>query len=332
MGSVASLQQKNTRGKTMKEPLVSVIVPVYKVEKYLDRCLNSIAKQTYKKLEIILVDDGSPDNCPKICDDWAQKDDRIKVVHKQNGGLSDARNAGLEVMTGDLIMFVDSDDYVDQNIIEKLLVLMEKTNADISCANYIKVDENYKFLEHKKRRGKICIYEGEKKFDCMLKHYVQSIVAWGKLYKKEIFDGIRFPFGKIFEDQFIAHKLIENANKFAYTNEVLYFYLQRPTSITGSELSIKSTYILDACSNRLKYFKDNDFAQKYIIFAIKNCFSIIFIKYFQWKNDEKIRKKLLYKFSVLEYKIKKCNQKIDIKTKIKIFMFKHCNFLLKIII
>ena len=126
----------------MSQPLISVIVPIYKVEEYLDRCVESLINQTYKNLEIILVDDGSPDNCPQMCEAWAQKDSRIKVVHKENGGLSDARNAGFEVATGDIISFIDSDDWIEPEMFETMLSQMEKDDSDIVSCGVNWVEEN----------------------------------------------------------------------------------------------------------------------------------------------------------------------------------------------
>ncbi|MBR1540013.1 MAG: glycosyltransferase [Clostridia bacterium] len=127
----------------MEEELISIIVPVYKVEKYLDKCINSIVSQTYKNLEVILVDDGSPDSCGKMCDEWTQKDTRIKVIHKENGGLSDARNFGLDCAKGKYIQFVDSDDYIEKDMIEFLYKNLKENNADISiCSNYMVDEEN----------------------------------------------------------------------------------------------------------------------------------------------------------------------------------------------
>ena len=123
----------------MKKNKVSIIIPVYKVEPYIDECLNSIVNQTYSNLEIILVDDGSPDTCPQKCDEWASKDSRIRVVHKQNGGLSSARNAGMDVATGDFFMFVDSDDFIESNMVESLLDIHKKQESDITCCEVNRV-------------------------------------------------------------------------------------------------------------------------------------------------------------------------------------------------
>ena len=234
---------------------ISIIVPVYKVEKYLDKCVESIVNQTYKNLEIILVDDGSPDTCPQLCDKWKEKDERIKVIHKQNGGLSDARNFGIEASTGELIMFVDSDDYLDVTICEKLLSLLEQNNADFSMCACKKVFEN-KEVVLETFEPLVRVYDKEMVIDQMYNMQIPFLMtAWAKLYKKEIFEKIRYPKGKLHEDEFIIHEILHKTNCFVVTNEQLYYYLQRGSSIMGSrgEQSIKHSH--EAFKNRFEFLK-----------------------------------------------------------------------------
>ena len=212
---------------------ISIIVPVYKVEKYLDTCVNSLVNQTQENIEIILVDDGSPDNCPKICDDWAKKDSRIKVIHKENGGLSDARNKALEIATGDYIGFVDSDDYVSLDMYKTLVELLEKNDADISICQYVRFTENDtpQFTNDNE------IYTFDNNIEvlkCMFSDKLVANAVWDKLYKKEIFDGIRFPVGMNYEDSYTTYKLILKANKFAITTSKFYGYMQRSNSIMAT--------------------------------------------------------------------------------------------------
>ena len=190
----------------MSQPLISVIVPIYKVEEYLDRCVESLVNQTYKNLEIILVDDGSPDNCPKMCDDWAKKDSRIKVVHKKNGGLSDARNAGFEVATGDIISFIDSDDWIEPEMFETMLSQMEKDDSDIVSCGVNWVEENGSVIrtvtvsEDSVRDTHTAMQELIN--DNRVKQHV-----WNKLYKYDMIKDIPFEKGKYHEDVFWSYQI-----------------------------------------------------------------------------------------------------------------------------
>ena len=214
--------------------LVSIIVPVYNVKKYLDNCLESIINQTYKSLEIILVDDGSTDGSSEICDNYRLKDNRIVVIHKQNGGLSSAKNAGLEVCKGNYISFVDSDDYVDSNFIEELYNNIQNTNSDISLCNYY-TTINGKDYAH---NGSRFILEGNEKYTKLF--YTQTIVSWNKLYKRKLFEKLRFPEKLNNEDSYILLDLLHNSNKISYMlDKCLYHYVRRKNSIS-SYVDIKS--------------------------------------------------------------------------------------------
>ena len=245
----------------MKEKnLISIIVPIYNVEKYLDRCIESIINQTYKNLEIILVDDGSPDNCPKMCEDWAKKDKRIKVIHKENGGISEARNVGINNATGDYIAFVDSDDFIDKEMYEKLLQNLIRTNSDISICSMIYYYENDQIKELKNNDASFFIYDDIKKYDNLFNENVFSfIVVWNKLYKKEIFKELRFPKDKINEDAFIAHQLLNLSHKIVYTKEKLYYYVQHENSIMHQEFNIKKLDELEAYKNQMLFFQKEKF-------------------------------------------------------------------------
>lgn len=218
----------------MNEPLVSVIVPVYQVEKYLDKCVKSIVAQSYKNLEIILVDDGSPDNCPAMCDSWAQKDSRIKVIHKQNGGLSSARNAGLDVRTGEYIYFLDSDDYIADNCIETLFNAIVSDGSDMCIGNLMLVDESGNFVDSyicQKRR----VLTPEDIFSTYGdESTIIFIVACGKLYKTKLFSNIRFPENKLHEDEFTFYKVIDLCKAVSVLPDMLYFYVQHDGSIMAN--------------------------------------------------------------------------------------------------
>ena len=214
--------------------LISVIVPIYNVEKYLDKCIESIVNQTYKNLEIILIDDESPDNSPKMCDKWLKKDKRIKVIHKKNGGLSDARNVGLKIAAGDYIGFVDSDDYIDSRMYEILLSNIKKYNAGISICSYVDEYDSGKTKIGKHFDEKIVVLD---KMDALQNLILEQNItnhAWNKLYKKELFDGIEFPVGRKMEDVATMYKLFERTNTLVCSNYIGYHYIQRDDSIMGN--------------------------------------------------------------------------------------------------
>ena len=240
----------------MQDDLISVIVPVYKVEEYLDRCVNSIVNQTYKNLEIILIDDGSPDNCPEMCDEWAKKDQRIKVIHKQNGGLSDARNAGMEIATGEYIGFVDSDDWIAPEMYEKLIVAMKKDSCDIEACCVEMVWENgsdNRLLTQKQS----CVLTSEEAQLALLKESLLKQPVWYKLYKANKIKNIAFEKGKYHEDVFWSYKAIGAANKVGIIDYIGYYYLQRNASIMGEGYSLKRLDAIEAYCQRFEYIKEN---------------------------------------------------------------------------
>lgn len=211
--------------------LVSVIVPVYNVEKYLDVCVQSILKSTYQELEVILVDDGSSDSSGAICDEWAKKDNRVRLIHKQNGGLSDARNVGVKESLGSYITFVDSDDYISESFISDLYDSIKESQSDIAIAPMCHVKETtndiISFDKHlccKILNSRIAIISSlyQKDFSCN---------APSKLFKKEIFEKIRFPVGRVSEDLAVCHLLLERASSITFINKFGYFYRQREKSI-----------------------------------------------------------------------------------------------------
>ena len=224
----------------MDYPLISVIVPVYKVEQYLKQCVDSILAQTYQNLEIILVDDGSPDNCPVICDDYAEKDGRILVIHKENGGVSEARNVGIDKSTGEYITFIDSDDYIAENYIESLFWTLQSSKADISVCGFLPFYDGNKVKE-KVKCSKSCSksYTSKEAVYMALKGKC-SVSVWTKLYKRCIFDIIRFPKGKtIAEDLAIQYDALFTARSVVFTDSCTYFYRIRKGSAIHSYFSEK---------------------------------------------------------------------------------------------
>lgn len=251
------------------ENLISVIVPVYRVEKYLVRCIESIREQTYPNLEIILVDDGSPDCCPYICDKYAEKDRRIVVIHKENGGLAEARNAGLEVARGEYIGFIDSDDYIHPDMYNCLLKELIKNQADISVCGVKKVYTDNNYVSEDERKEHIRVYSGtqavENIFDAEL--YLCSVVAWNKLYKRVLFDDIKYPAGKLHEDEFITYQLFYKSDKVVYIENKYYYYFQRKDSIMGRKKRKISDDALEAYEEQGRYFEKKE--EKFILQLVK---------------------------------------------------------------
>lgn len=256
----------------MEKVLISVIVPIYKVEKYLDRCVNSIVNQTYKDLEIILVDDGSPDNCPEICDEWAQKDNRIKVIHKENGGLSDARNAGLSAATGEYIGFIDSDDWIAPEMYERLLLSIKNDSTDISaCAIELVWENNVRENKLLTVQENAVLNQLEAQ-EALLKETELKHPVVYKLYRKSVIDGVSFRKGKYHEDVFWSFRAIGNANKVSIIDYIGYYYFQRKDSIMGKEYSEDWLDYVDATIERYNYFeKYPELQPQAKISVIQNC-------------------------------------------------------------
>lgn len=236
---------------------ISVIIPIYNVEKYLTKCLESVINQTYNNLEIILVDDGSTDNSGKICDEFSRIDKRIKVIHKNNGGLSDARNKGIESSTGKYISFIDSDDLVNRNMIEILRKNLLDFDADISICAFKKVTMDKKIDEEVVKTNNTVVYNNLQAIRELLNSDEKvTNHSWNKLYKIKLFEKILFPKGKNFEDIATTYKLFEISKKIVYSDFVGYYYYQREFSITGN-INLKSLYDdLYVINERYNYLLD----------------------------------------------------------------------------
>lgn len=234
--------------------LISVIVPVYNVEKYVGKCIESIINQTYKNLEIILVDDGSSDNSGKICDGYAGIDSRIIVIHKKNAGLSEARNSGLDKASGEYVMFVDSDDYIDIRMLEVMYKRICDDNSDICVCNFVCVDENDKNLkmDDKSNLRDDIIYKDNIFCEFIGYAHAKYIVSVCKLYKMKLFNDLRFVRGKCNEDEFMANEIYHRCDKISTMQDSLYFYLKRNNSIMNSGFSIKRMDAVEAILNRTK--------------------------------------------------------------------------------
>ena len=281
----------------MTTPLISVIVPVYRVEEYLERCVKSILSQTYKNLEVILVDDGSPDQCPAICDACAEKDARVKVIHQENKGLSGARNAGIDAASGEYLAFVDSDDYVSPHFIEELYQLLQDTGCAIGqCRfSYVKGDGLVEESD-----SAFCIYRGESLMEQLYGPEEKAtcfVVAWNKLYWAELFKetGIRYPEGRIHEDEATTYRLFHEAKKLAFLDRALYgYYTENGGSIT-SVFSAKRLQWLTAHEERIAFFKKNGY-EKLLPAAYRKLCDACITFYFrcteQVKDAEELKKEL----------------------------------------
>lgn len=236
--------------------LITVIVPIFKVEKYLNKCIESIVNQTYTNLEIILVDDGSPDNCPAMCDEWSERDTRIKVIHKHNGGLSDARNSGMTIATGEYIAFVDSDDLIHEKYFEVLITAIKENNADISACDIDFVNEADDVSLTASLPSEFSIYNSEQALETLIKGCGFRAIACNKLFCAKLLFEERFIEERYHEDEFFTYRILAKAQKLVYINSKMYYYLQRENSIVNS-VSVKHLDALDAYIERLDYFKSN---------------------------------------------------------------------------
>lgn len=262
----------------MLKELVTVIIPIYNVEVYLDRCIKSVVNQTYSELEIILVDDGSTDHGPKICDSWAKKDSRIKVIHKQNGGLSDARNAGMRVATGNWIVFLDSDDWIHKDMIRLLRFYQQKSDADIvECRARRTVED---IIDKKINENNIVAreFQSEEAIAALLNEKPLRQTVWNKLYKRTLIEKTEFAFGKFHEDGFWTYQIFAKAGKILYLDVELYYYYQRSDSIMGQAFSLKR---LDAIEGRYMRFLFLNVQYPDLVFQAKNNLYFLILFYCQ---------------------------------------------------
>ena len=244
--------------------LISVIIPVYNVEDYLPRCVDSVLAQTYTNLEIFLVDDGSPDNCGKICDDYAARDKRIKVIHKKNGGLSDARNAALDLCCGEYISFVDSDDYVSEDFVESLYHAIKTHHSRLAICGFMKFDERGHIAADYTPSSQEEAVSGAKMMET-----VWRPSACNKLYEKSLFNGLRYPYGKLYEDLFIYHDILAQVDRAVLTGKNSYYYFNRQNSIINKKYDIRNTDLIEGLDLRIKglrKMKFNDLADRQLSF------------------------------------------------------------------
>jgi glycosyltransferase involved in cell wall biosynthesis len=286
------------------QPLISIIVPFYNVENYLVRCLDSIVNQTYKNLEIILVNDGSTDSSLDICKRYSKNDSRIKIVNKKHGGVSSSRNAGLDAVTGEYIGFVDSDDYIDENMYMELYNNLIENNCDIATCYFCRVygDEfytDYNF-EFDKR-----IFNREEAIKSILLDKELRVYLWTKLYSKKAFDNVRFPINREYEDIDVSISTLEKVDKVVFINKILYFYVNRESSIDNNynDKNVKDS--LEMAYKRYKYVKDN-----YSDLSLYNIISMItriVYTFIEMKDKDKIKEYL--------YMIKEVNDDVNLLDK-----------------
>lgn len=308
-------------------PLISVIVPVYNVEKYLARCVDSIVNQTYKNLEIIFVDDGSTDLCPQMCDDYAEKDSRIKVVHKKNGGLSDARNAGMAVATGEYISFIDSDDYVSDDFFECLLDVMNKENSDIAECSVVKLYEDNRFDEFSDDLS-VKTYDTHDAMSALIAENPFYQHVWNKLYKTELVKDIPYAVGKLNEDEFWTYQVFGRANKVARLNKTMYYYFQRSSSFMGVGYNIRRLDALEGKANRQKYIENNfpELSTQAKIDLYGSCmFAYQSVLKFMSGADKKKALELIRKYRKM-YNLSFDEIKLADKSARKYFYLAKCNF------
>lgn len=303
--------------------LISIIVPVYNTEKYLEKCIESIIRQTYSHLEIILVDDGSTDGSAKICDEYAQKERRIRVIHKENGGLSDARNTGIKHATGSLIGFVDSDDYIAPHMYQILYENLKKYQADIAICGIQEVDEKGQFLNsfHKPDEKENRVLNTEEALYLLIEGKDIQTNAYDKLYKAELFTNIQYPQGKNVEDLATTYRLLDKANCIVKTNQIVYYYVQRKNSIIHS---INCDLLIDWIDVGIQRYYDlwgrSDILNDILIIDRLCYISNSFKLFYQFQmTDEKLVKKLEkeYTFYQQYYKAYRKSLKIYIKRNVR---------------
>lgn len=274
---------------------VSVIIPVYNVEKYLKECIESVINQTYKNIEIIIVNDGSTDGSYEICKEYQKKDSRIKLINKKNGGLSDARNVGIVNAKGEYLTFIDSDDIISVEFIEKMSNFLQQANIDIVCCRYtrfknlkeIKNDNNYKEIKEMNSEEflKLVFYQHDQT--------LYSVSSTNKMYKRKLFENVSFPKGKLYEDVAIIGKVIKQCENVGLIDEVMYFYRISDGSITNSKFSINKLDVIEHLEKYLEEYKDNVKLKKAVdnmLFA-RALELLTIMKDFKYKNSD-VKKKL----------------------------------------
>lgn len=275
----------------MDKPLVSIIIPVYNVEQYLSRCLESVINQTYRNIEVILVDDGSPDNCPLLCDEYAKRDNRVRVIHKNNGGLSSARNAGLDsCVKGEYVTFIDSDDWIEDDTIEYCIKNLLNHGAD---AIQYKCYETPRYTTRIQQPKEVVrLFEGKSILENYL--YEEAYSVCMSLIKESLFEGIRFREGKINEDIDFKYKVLQRSKKMLFSNQMKYYYFQAGNSISMGGLRKKDFDLYDAADALCELTNPDDYGKIRFLGRVKQCrtaFSLLCKIAYYGIADESINKK-----------------------------------------
>ena len=300
--------------------LVSIIVPVYKVEKFIDKCIQSILEQTYLNWELILVDDGSPDNSGRICDQYAQKDKRIAVIHKTNGGLSDARNVALEMIKGRYITFIDSDDYIASSFLEEMVSTMDANEADIVQCDFSRDMRN---IGEKTSKNDITIIRDDRIMKEFLRFGLPKVYACGKLFKSELFNSVRFPIGRIDEDNFTTYKIFCKSNVFVNVNKRLYFYRVNQESITQRTFGPAKFGILDCVSDIKSFLEDKgDYSRDIDYYEMRELVQI-----YNNAISANAENEYSYELNAIKRRVQELSDGLndmDIKYRWIVFMMNHC--------
>ena len=310
----------------VKDERISIIIPVYNVSEYIERCLLSITGQTYKNLEIILVDDGSTDDSGKKCDEYAALDSRIKVIHQENQGLSGARNAGLDLANGKYIFFCDSDDYLREDALEIMLYKMIVDHADIVACGITKVYDsalNDKIVEENFTDNKFGRWSGRESVIQMMRGNNVCSVAWNKLYKREMFDNIRFPLGVQNEDEATIYKILYNARIVTYAPAFVYKYYQRSNSIIHNDLEKRYTFFMDAALDRIDFFRQMNEPE---LVSHSKITLLEWIKYSYRNIDSEDKKKELLEKYKENINVLNAPSVLGVKKKISLLVWKYVRY------
>lgn len=291
--------------------LVSVIVPVFNVEQYLSKCIDSILQQSYKNIEVIIVDDGSTDSSSEICDEYKRKDTRVKVIHKTNGGLSSTRNKGLDLCNGSYVMFIDSDDYIEKNMVKDLVMAAIKQDADIVQCGFQTIYEDGS-IKRKYNYENLVIKHKDNILDEYFNQNLINVIVCNKLYKSKLFENIRMIEGRNQEDYMLMPELLSKVDKFVNINGIYYNYLQRYNSIMNSTFSEKKLdaiyageHVINFCNQKIPKYKN-----KAIILMCKNCIYLYF-DLMKSNSNNKEHKKIIEDKFITYYSIIDKTKELD---------------------
>lgn len=318
------------------KPLITVIVPIYKTEQYLEKCVQSIVNQTYQNLEIILVDDGSPDCAGEICDCWQHKDDRIIVIHQENAGTSSAKNRALDIAKGEYICFIDSDDFPEADMIEQLYNDIKQFKTDMAICEFTNFYREEDIVVKKKEAHTEVITPKQALNRIYEPYSDRIIIPANKLYHKNIWESIRYPIGRIYEDNAVIHKILAECDTISFNHNSFYFRRLRPDSIMGkskAEFSEKNLQVLDYMKERcVIYGRDSDkvFAAKVYAQYLQNLL-LSFYRVDAYLNESNLCNQLFREFcATYQEAIEQVN--FDWVKRIKYWMFIHCTGCLKVLL